>query len=347
MKARIVILSALVAASIAAGMGYAATPQTHLAGTLAFTGEPPVGRSQIFLARPDGTIKQLTHAQYSLSALSWSPDGSRLLVFEFHPPADTEVSVLNADGSWNATVSAHVDNRPHWSPDGKRIAFQRRRAIYVVRDDGSLHRVGHPELRLAGNGAPSTLGGGLSWAPDGTRIAYVGTQKGRPALFVVPTDGSAPPTAIYAPKSGGSLYDEPEWSTDGTQIAFTAPGGIYVVKPDGTGLKRLRAGRYFGAVWSPRSLLIAFVGAHANYLMTRDGTHMKRLPGCVCTNVYPGFEQRLSWSSDGGEIAYSGGVGPHADGGIYYVDIDGSGATRVAYSSNFAYYGPIWRPGGH
>jgi Tol biopolymer transport system component len=343
---RLAIGLVLLATTTAAGIASAATPPRHLVGTIAFTGEPSFGPAQIFLARPDGTVKQLTHAQFSLSALSWSPDGSRLLVFEFHPPADTEVDILKADGSWDARVSGHVDNGPRWSPDGTRIAFQRERSIYVVRADGSLHRTVHPERRLASNGAPVTLGGGLSWSPDGRRIAYVGTQKGRPALFVVAADGSTPATAIYVPRSGGAFYPGPEWSTDGAEIAFSAPGGIYAVKPDGTGLKLLRAGHYSGPAWSPRSVLIAFVGPHANYLMRRDGTHVRRLPGCVCTNVYPGFEQHLSWSSDASEIAYSGGIGPHADGGIYYVDIDGSGATRVAYSPDFAFYGPIWRPGG-
>ena len=91
-------------------------------------------------------------------------------------------------------------------------------------------------------------------------------------------------------------------------------------------------------------MLIAFVGPHANYLMRRDGTHVRRLPGCVCTGVYPGFQQILSWSPDGSKIAYSGGVGPHADGGIYYVNIDNTGATRVAYSRTLQYSRPIWRP---
>ncbi len=343
---RIVLGIFILAAATVVGAGALAAPPRHLAGTLAFTGEPTFGPSQIFLARPDGNVTQLTHGQRGVSAISWSPAGSRLLAFEYHPPADTEAIVLKADGSWDATVSANVDNRPRWSPDGNRVAFQRRRVLYVVRYDGALHRTDHPELRLAGNGAPPTLGGGLTWSPDGKQIAYVGTEAGRPALFVVPADGSAPPRRIYVPASGGSLYDEPEWSTDGSQIAFTGPGGIYVVKPDGSGLKQLRAGRVDSPVWSPRSVLIAFVGPSANYLMRRDGTHVRRLPGCVCANTYPGFQQHLSWSPDAGEIAYSGGVGPHADGGIYYTAIDGSGAIRVAYSSKFAYYGAIWRPGG-
>jgi len=334
-------LAAALLAALLLASTLGAAPPRRLAGTLAFTGEPAVGPSQIFLARKDGTVVQLTHSRPGLGAIAWSPDGKRILAFEFHPKASAVV-ILNADGTWNATVSSAVDNRPYWSPDGKRIAFQRRRVVYVVRDDSSLRRKGHEELRLAGNGAPLSLGGGLTWSPDGKEIAYVGTAKGRPALFVVPSDGAAAPHAIY---SGGSLVGEPEWSTDGSEIAF-AGGGISVVRPDGTGLKRLRAGNYSGPVWSPRSLLIAYVGPHANYLMTRSGTHARRLPGCVCTDVYPGFEQRLSWSSDAGEIAYSGGVGPHSDGGIYYVEIDGSGATRVAYSQDFAFFNPIWRPGG-
>jgi len=67
-----------------------------LAGTLAFTGEPAIGPSQIFLARKDGTVVQLTHSRLGLGAIAWSPDSKRILAFEFHPKGSAVV-VLNAN----------------------------------------------------------------------------------------------------------------------------------------------------------------------------------------------------------------------------------------------------------
>ena len=190
----------------------------------------------MFLARPDGTITQLTHDPAGVSTNSWSPDGSRLLVYRFSPKG-SEADVLNLDGSRGPRISTEVETQPRWSPDGKWIAFQHQRAIVVVGSNGRGGR------RLAVNGTPSSLSGGLSWSPDSKRIAYVGMLRFRSALYVVPADGSGSATSIYAPKSGGPS-GAPEWSTDGSEIAFTGPGGIFVVNPDGSGLKRLRAGRY-------------------------------------------------------------------------------------------------------
>ncbi len=78
--------------------------------------------------------------------------------------------------------------------------------------------------------------------------------------------------------------------------------------------------------------------------MNADGRAFHRLPGCTCTDVYPGFAQRLSWSPDGTQLAYSGGVGPHLDGVIYRVRIDGRGGARVARSPSFTFERPLWRP---
>ena len=83
-----------------------------------------------------------------------------------------------------------------------------------------------------------------SFSPDGKTIAFVSNLSGLPQVWTVPAAGGFPRMV--------TSFDDPvggvEWSPDGQWIAFSlAPGGgmntqVYLVKPDGTGLKRLTDG---------------------------------------------------------------------------------------------------------
>ena len=83
-----------------------------------------------------------------------------------------------------------------------------------------------------------------SFSPDGKAIAFVSNLSGLPQIWTVPASGGFPRMV--------TSFDDPidgiEWSPDGQWIAFSlAPGGgmntqVYLVKPDGTGLKRLTDG---------------------------------------------------------------------------------------------------------
>lgn len=83
-----------------------------------------------------------------------------------------------------------------------------------------------------------------SFSPDGTRIAFVSDLAGVPQVWTVASDGGWPDlvTALDDPASSVS------WSPDGAWLAFAlAPGGgmnsqIYLVRPDGSDLRRLTAG---------------------------------------------------------------------------------------------------------
>ncbi|HJT59004.1 MAG TPA: S9 family peptidase [Ktedonobacteraceae bacterium] len=83
-----------------------------------------------------------------------------------------------------------------------------------------------------------------SFSPDGSRIAFISDLNGIPQVWIVATEGGWPElvTALNDQISGVS------WSPDGSWLAFSlAPGGgmntqVYVIRPDGTGLRRLTDG---------------------------------------------------------------------------------------------------------
>jgi dipeptidyl aminopeptidase/acylaminoacyl peptidase len=98
-----------------------------------------------------------------------------------------------------------------------------------------------------------------SFSPDGKTIAFISDMSGVPQVWTVPTEGGWPRlvTALDDPVSAV------QWSPTSDWLAISvAPGGgmntqIYVVHPDGTGLKRFTPG-----------------GKENNWLSdwTRDGT---------------------------------------------------------------------------
>jgi TolB protein len=127
------------------------------------------------------------------------------------------------------------------------------------------------------------------------------------------------------------------------RIAFSAGGGIYTVRPDGTGLKPLAAG--FGSQWSPDGNRIAFVAVRDRYfdihVMNADGANQANLTRS------PGVHDRdFAWSPDGTKLAF---VRDHdtGDGEVYVMNSDGTGKERLT-SPGFgeADAGPRWSPDG-
>ncbi|HLW52930.1 MAG TPA: S9 family peptidase [Candidatus Angelobacter sp.] len=86
--------------------------------------------------------------------------------------------------------------------------------------------------------------GGASFSPDGKWVAFVSNLSGVPQLWVVPEEGGYPRMVT----NGDDPVVGAEWSPASDWLAVNiAPGGglnsqVYVVKPDGAGLRRLTLG---------------------------------------------------------------------------------------------------------
>jgi Tol biopolymer transport system component len=148
-----------------------------------------------------------------------------------------------------------------------------------------------------------------------------------------------------APAIGGEV----QWSPDGSLIAFDTGSGAFVVRPDGTSLRRVMADGY-GIVWSPDSRLLAVAGPAGPMfgdvsVVRVDGGGLRRIARCPCT--FRGASgQSLAWSPDGSRIAYVSGRGND----VSTIRPDGTGAVVVAPRavhgpSGLAVGWPLWRPG--
>jgi dipeptidyl aminopeptidase/acylaminoacyl peptidase len=132
----------------------------------------------LFLAGLAAAQTPLTPAQTlrirNLSGLTFSPDGARLALDVREPvkgaTANSHVWVLNTRSGelrqW--TGSAKTENSPHWSPDGKFLAFlsnrDENRQLYLMRSDG-----GEAErITEAKNSIQS-----FQWSADSKQIAFL------------------------------------------------------------------------------------------------------------------------------------------------------------------------------
>jgi Tol biopolymer transport system component len=162
-------------------------------------------------------------------------------------------------------------------------------------------------------------------------------------IYVMNADGSGE-TRLTTTDS--VVYFYPDWSPDGTKIAFTRSSGseadVYVMNADGSGETRLTDNTGFDGdpSWSPDGTQIAFiserVGGPDVYVMNTDGSNPTRLTTSH-TNLYP------DWSPDGTKIAFSSYRNNNYD--IYVINADGSGLTRLTTDASADYY-PSWSPDG-
>ena len=277
--------------------------------------------SQIFsVARPGAKARKLTSEGNGFNP-DYSPDGRRL-VFErrFGGVKQDAIMTMGSDGSSPAVVPTTCvtdpclgDNSPAWSPDGNRLVFER--AFGPIIKDQAAGGLDLVTSNADGSGEQVILRSlplgrephDAQWSPDGRRIAVnMLNIKAKPrngsAIYVLNADGSGFRRITPPRLNAGS----PDWSPDGKRIVFNssyegqAAVEIYTVRPDGSGLKRLRDepknGFSFEPVWSPNGKRIAFV--HAT---TRTPPHiwtMKR-NGKALTQITRGRkpDERPDWGA--------------------------------------------------
>jgi TolB protein len=197
--------------------------------------------------------------------VSVSSAADRILLMRIAPSHAT-LFISHADGSGERALAqaGSLDYNPAWSPKGDWIVFTSERA-----GSADLYRI-HPDGtgldRLTEDPAYDDQG---AFSPDGKRLVFVTTRAaGRANLWVlnIVTRKAAPLTS----GRGGDF--RPSWSPDGKWIAFSSDRDstlppvkgrwerlhlvdIYLIRPDGTGLKRISGHGNFcgGPKWTPDS----------------------------------------------------------------------------------------------
>ena len=210
-------------------------------------------------------------------------------------PYKTALFVSSADGSDERPLVAASsrDYNPAWSRDGQWIVFTSERdgqsEIYRVRPDGTaLERLtNHPSYDDQ-----------AALSPDGNQIVFVSTRAaGTADLWIL--DVRTREAKALTSGTGGDF--RPAWSPDGNWIAFASDRGsnlpaargqwehlqlvdLYVIRPDGSGLKRLTEhGNFCGSPkWSHDSRRVVA------YCMTAQETFAYRMDEASAALLAPG-----------------------------------------------------------
>lgn len=229
--------------------------------------------SLVVLDAAGGAPRRIAGSE-GLAQADWSPDGATLVATRSRRANGTylsEIVVLPAAGGTPRTLTTgRYDSDPAWSPDGGEIAFARTDpeaasagtslgGIVAMRPDGSGLRT------ITSHGSEP------AWSPDGTTIVFTsgrdrnGEQCG--------SDECTPNGELYLVPSGGGAErrltvtkdaeTQPDWSPDGTRIAFASTKGaaeqfsdeVFAMDPDGGCVTQLTwaSGDALAPAWRPGS----------------------------------------------------------------------------------------------
>jgi Tol biopolymer transport system component len=301
----------------------------------------------------DGKLRRLPGGARSWrGAAEWSPDGSSI-VYEAGSalthgggcagPYEPDLRISDADGG-NVRVLTRpgddYDRSPRWSPDGRRVAFERgsvgdEAAFGILIVDAATGR----ERRVT-TGFDSSP----TWTADGRAIVY---QHDAEIRQIEVADESVTRVA---------RGEHPEAAPTGSLVAFLRGGALWTVRADGTEERRLAAARppspspFLLAPptprWSPDGRRLAVPDTRGIVVVGWDGQRQTLVPARGAGNV--------AWSPDGRTISFTAVVGNHSRGifnsayvartELYTVPASGGRPTRLTNDLANVVGAAAWRP---
>ncbi len=202
---------------------------------------------------------------FTINALSWSPDGKYAAFSYSDQPNGTPTKLWLFDAAaktWTSLAQFPYIDPPFWSPDGSWIAFRTQDGlggedVYVIRPNGS--ELKSVSAALPVEGRPYIMDGWYteniimrSALPDSSGSIYLvraADGQVRPMFETILTNTQF----VASPDAGSFAYDEYNVSAQSHALKVMEPSGINAVT-----IASFAGGSIYPLIWSPDSNLIAF-----------------------------------------------------------------------------------------
>ena len=292
---------------------------------------------------------------FTINALSWSPDGKYAAFSYSDQPNGSPTKLWLFDAAtktWTSLAQFPYIDPPFWSPDGSWIAFRTQDGlgsedVYVVRPNGS--ELKSVSTALPVEGRPYIMDGWYteniimrSALPGNVGSIYlVSAANGQARLMFEKLLTKA--QFIASPDTGFLAYDE--------QDVNTQTHALKVMEPDGSNaltVASFTGGSIYPMIWSPDSSLIAFnyygsfTGGEPSaevYVVSRSGGN----PSLVYKGTTVG---RLLFSPNGKYLLVEETTSI-SGGHLFLVNLatlEQKILQAPGLSTDYDWYAPSWRP---
>ena len=299
----------------------------------------------IAVDRPVGESRPvaITNDHWTDWSPAWSPDG-RYLYFSSDRAGTMNIWRVRIDQSGGDVLSppeplSTPSSNSGWiafSRDGRRLAYARRLTY------SKLYRQGFDPERAVVTGTAKELTSGErrirepAISPDGTWVA-ARVQDPQSDLVLIRLDGSG-----MTRLTNDSFVDRiPRWSPDGRLIVFqsnrSGQFGLWVIRPNGQGLRQLGVDAALHTAWTPDGSLVAYPRDAKPYVLEPAGRAVS--PAALAApDLLP-----LAWSRDGRYVTGWLASGPQGREPLVVYSIPDRSYWHVAGHGN----DPVWLKNGH
>jgi Tol biopolymer transport system component len=290
---------------------------------------------KLSLLRPAVVLTLVAFLVAGCAALAGRPPAARI-AFD----SDSFIYTIRPDGSDAVRVShAGSSGNPQFSPNLRRLAYERFPGIYVATRDGSHNRL------LAGDGYEPR------WSPDGDKLVFhIYRTDGDVAIYSINRDGTE-----RTELTNGWINYMPAWSPDGSRIVFVRDAGLpqlWTMDADGSRarpLARASGVEDFNPEFSPDGTRVLFTRsrAYGYKCLSRSEIFVTNADGSgESTNLTKTCSRRETtphWSPDGSTIVFTkyGPMGLQ----IHAMNPDGTGLRRLTGGPG-RNHSPAWSPDG-
>ncbi|HMB70763.1 MAG TPA: FlgD immunoglobulin-like domain containing protein, partial [bacterium] len=167
---------------------------------------------------PSPTLSLLIDPSSADRYPEYSPDGLQVVIDKA-----SDIYQMPAAGGAPSVLVTNPANEGHpaYSPDGQWVAYNSDRMGSV--DIWVVPAAGGAEIQMT---TSTALDGTADWSPDGQWIAFHSDRDGQAAIWAMPFNGGAGGTPVKL-SDGGGADTQPNFSPDGTEIAFSRNGDIW------------------------------------------------------------------------------------------------------------------------